>query len=42
MLLVAAFLALLLAFLGAYLVVISQNPKSTVSGPSTNYGSVSP
>jgi len=38
----AALLALLIAVVGAYLVVISQNPASSVTGPSVSYGSISP
>lgn len=38
----AAVLAIGVAVGAAYLVVVSQNPASAVSGPSTVYGSVSP
>jgi len=42
LLVLAALLALMLAVVGAYLVVISQNPASSVTGPSVLYGSISP
>jgi len=41
LILIAAVLALLISFLGAYLVVVSQNP-SAVAGPAFVYGSPSP
>lgn len=37
-LLLSALLALGLALLGAYLVVVSQNSASAVKGPATEYG----
>jgi len=37
-LLLSALLALGLALLGAYLVVVSQNPARAVKGPATVYG----
>jgi len=40
MLIVAALLALGIAFLGAYLVVVSQNPANSVSGQPTDYGPI--
>ncbi len=36
--LISAFAALLIAVLGSYLVVVSQNPASSVSGPAFEYG----
>jgi len=42
LILLAALLALGISFLGAYLVVVSQNPASAVSGPAFVYGSPSP
>jgi hypothetical protein len=42
LIILAAILALGISFLGAYLVVLSQNPASAVSGPSFVYGSPSP
>jgi hypothetical protein len=38
LLLLSALLALLLALLGAYLVVVSQNSAASVKGPATVYG----
>jgi hypothetical protein len=38
-LIVAGFAALVIAFFGSFLVVVSQNPASTVSGPGFVYGS---
>jgi hypothetical protein len=40
LLIVAALLALGIAFTGSYLVVVSQNPASNVSGAPTDYGPV--
>ena len=40
-LIVAVVLALGISALGSYLVVVSQNPSSAVSGPSFVYGSPS-
>jgi hypothetical protein len=40
-LVMAAAAALLIAFLGAYLIVVSQNPASAVEGPPFVYGSPS-
>jgi hypothetical protein len=40
LLIVAALLALGIAFLGSYLVVVSQNPANDVSGPPTDYGPI--
>jgi hypothetical protein len=40
LLIVAALLALGIAFLGAYLVVVSQNPGNSVSGQPTDYGPI--
>jgi hypothetical protein len=37
-LIIAAASALFIAFLGAYLLVVSQNPASAVSGPQFEYG----
>ena len=42
LLVIAAVLAIGVAFAGAYLVVVSQNPAKAVNGPSVVYGSVSP
>jgi len=42
MILLTALLAILLSFLGSYLVVVSQNSASAVSGPQFVYGSPSP
>ena len=39
---IAALLALGVAIVGAYLVVVSQNPASAVSGPAAVYGSAAP
>jgi hypothetical protein len=36
----AALLALGIAFTGSYLVVVSQNPASSVSGSPTDYGPI--
>jgi uncharacterized protein (UPF0333 family) len=41
-LVLAAILALGISIAGSYLVVVSQNPSSNVSGPSFVYGSPSP
>jgi hypothetical protein len=41
-LLVAAITALVIAFLGAYILVVSQNPASAVPGPPFVYGSPTP
>jgi hypothetical protein len=40
-LVIAGALALVIAMGGAYLVVVSQNPSSTVNGPTFVYGSPS-
>jgi hypothetical protein len=40
-LVIAAVAALFIAFLGAYLIVVSQNPASAVQGPAFVYGSPS-
>jgi hypothetical protein len=37
---IAGLIALLLAFLAAYFVVVSQNPAASVSGPPFVYGPV--
>ena len=37
-LIVSAVASLVLAFGGAYLIVVSQNPASSVSGPAFVYG----
>lgn len=37
-LIIAGVSALFIAFLGAYLLVVSQNPASSVSGPQFEYG----
>lgn len=37
---IAAVLALLLAFFGAYFIVVSQTPASSVGGPPFVYGPV--
>jgi hypothetical protein len=41
-LLLAVVLALGISILGSYLVVVGQNPKTAVNGPSFVYGSPSP
>jgi hypothetical protein len=41
-LLLAVVLALVISILGSYLVVVSQNPSKTVTGPAFVYGSPSP
>ncbi len=41
-LLLAVVLALGIAILGAYLVVVSQNPAASVKGPTFVYGSPTP
>ena len=41
-LIVVAALSLGLAFLGAYLAVVSQNPGPESKAPATSYGSLSP
>jgi uncharacterized protein (UPF0333 family) len=41
-LVLAAILALGISIAGSYLVVVSQNPSSSVNGPSFVYGSPSP
>jgi hypothetical protein len=41
-LLVAVIMALVLSILGAYMVVVSQNPAGAVSGPAFVYGSPTP
>ena len=40
LLIIAALLALGIAFTGSYLVVVSQNPASSVSGSPTDYGPI--
>jgi hypothetical protein len=40
-LLFSVLISLFIALLGAYLVVVSQNSASSVSGPATSYGSTS-
>jgi hypothetical protein len=40
LLIVAALLALGIAFMGSYLVVVSQNPANNVSGQPTDYGPI--
>ena len=42
MLTLAGVFALLLAFFGAYMVVVSQNPSAGANGPQFEYGSPSP
>ena len=39
---IAGVIALVLAFLGAYLVVVSQSPASSVTGPPFVYGDPEP
>ena len=41
-LLLAVLLALLISVGGSYLIVVSQNPSTSVKGPAFVYGSVSP
>lgn len=41
-LLVAILLALLISIGGSYLIVVSQNPSTSVKGPAFVYGSVAP
>jgi hypothetical protein len=40
-LLLSVLISLLIALFGAYLVVVSQNPASSVTGPAATYGSTS-
>jgi hypothetical protein len=42
LLLISALLAVLIALLGSYLVVISQNPKGQSSSPGAVYASATP
>lgn len=40
MLILAAFIALGIAFLGSYVIVVSENPAGAVSGQPTDYGPI--